>query len=283
VIGVVHPGPMTTVQDGGRPRLAHLGIPPSGALDRPALELANRLVGNLPGCAGLEFTLLGPRLRFADGAVVALTGAPVEATVDERPVAMNSPTRLCAGQELALGPVSSGLRGYLAVRGGIEVEPVLGSRSADLLTGLGPPPLRGGDELSVGTPTLPMPGVDLAPVPDPEPEPVLRVVLGPRAERFSAKAVDRLVSSRFVATEESNRVGLRLRGPTLDRAGDGELLSEGVVSGALQVPGDGQPILLLADHPTTGGYPVIAVVVSADLPLAAQVRPGASVRFMVAR
>jgi biotin-dependent carboxylase-like uncharacterized protein len=274
---------MTTVQDRGRPGLAHLGIPPSGALDRRALELGNRLVGNPPTGAGLEFTLAGPRLRFAGDAVVALTGAPVEASVDDRPVGLNGPIHICRGQELRLGTASRGLRGYLAVRGGIDVEPVLQSRSTDLLTGLGPPRLRDGDELPVGTPTLPMPGVDLAPVRHPVPEPVLRVVLGPRTELFCTQAVDRLLSSGFVAGEQSNRIGLRLHGPALERARPGELLSEGVMTGALQVPGDGQPILLLADHPTTGGYPVIAVVIAADLPLAAQVRPGMTVRFTVAR
>lgn len=283
MIEVLHAGPLTTVQDRGRPGLAHLGVPPSGALDRPALDLGNRLVGNAYDRAGLEFTLIGPRLRFLTGAVVALTGAPVDAQVDRRPVAMNAPLRICGGQELRLGALSRGLRGYVAIRGGIDVEAVLGSRSTDLLTGLGPPTLRAGDKLPIGPATLPMPGVDLAPVPDVVPDPVLRILLGPREDLFCGHAIDRLLSSRFVVGEHSNRIGLRLRGPTLDRACDAELLSEGVVTGALQVPADGQPILLLADHPTTGGYPVIAAVVAADLPLAAQVRPGAHVRFTVAR
>lgn len=274
---------MTTIQDRGRPGLAHLGVPPSGAVDRASLELANRLVGNLPGAAGLEITVSGPCLRFRSGAAIALTGAAIEAALDGRPVAMNGPQHVRRGQVLELGVTSAGIRTYLAVRGGIAADPVLGSRSADLLTGLGPRPLQHGDRLGVGEATAPFPGVDIAPVASSEQPAVLRVVLGPRLDWFTPAAINHLLSSSFVVGGDSNRIAARLHGPSLEHAHREELLSEGVITGSLQVPPGGQPILLLNDHPTTGGYPVIAVVIADDMSRAAQLRPGDPVRFATGR
>ncbi|TNY34540.1 biotin-dependent carboxyltransferase family protein [Thermomonospora catenispora] len=280
MIEVVRPGPLTTVQDLGRPGHAHLGVPCSGAADRPSLCLANRLVGNPEDAAGLEMTFGGAVLRFHRSGWAAVTGAPVPLRVGGRPAAMNAPCHVPAGACLEVGVPRIGVRSYLAVRGGLAVDPVLGSRSTDLLSGLGPAPLRGGDRLPVGrlpadAPIL----VDQAPVaPLPE-EPVLRILPGPRDDWFTDDALGVLTTERYEVTAESNRVGIRLTGRPLRRAREGELPSEGMVTGALQVPPNGMPIIFLADHPTTGGYPVIAVLAGRDLPVAAQLRPGQKVRF----
>ncbi len=282
MIEVLAAGALTTVQDLGRPGWAHLGVPRSGAADPRSLRLANRLLANPETAAALETTLVGPRLRFARDATVALAGAPVDARIGGRAAAMNAPIRVRAGEVLEVGPASAGLRTYIAVRGGLECRLTLGSAATDLLTGLGPRSLRAGDRLAVGPPPAAQPSVDVAPTTALAAEPVLEVLVGPRDDWFTADALRVLTSALYTVSDTSNRVGLRLRGPTLSRCRDDELKSEGIVSGALQVPPSGTPILLLADHPTTGGYPVIAVVASADLPLAGQLRAGQGLRFRIA-
>lgn len=288
MIEVMTPGPYATVQDLGRPGYAHLGVPRSGAADRRSLRLANRLVGNPEGLAGLELTFGGARLRFTAGAWVALTGAPcpvrAHGAAPVRPPAMYAPCWLPPGTVLALGRPSRGLRTYLAVRGGIAVPPVLGSRSTDSLSGLGPAPLTAGTVLPVGdTAGLEPITVDLAPQPDPPDEPVVGVVPGPRDDWFVPEALADLCARPYQVTAHANRVGVRLSGTVLRRAREGELPSEGMALGAIQVPPDGQPIVFLADHPPTGGYPVIGVVPAADVPLVAQLRPGDRLRFRLRR
>jgi len=302
VIEVIRPGPLATVQDLGRPGLGHLGVPRSGAADAASLLRANQLTGNPPGAAGLELTLGKAVLRFSGEALVAVTGAAVPVTLttgaDRGAAEMEFGTAfgVRAGGLLRIGTPAAGLRTYLAVRGGIEVPAVLGSRSADLLSGLGPAPLRAGDLLPVGA-TVPRAGAAVPRADDAGAEPrgvaglpgrrawtasgpaQLRVLPGPRDDWFAAGAIGLLCGADYVVTPASDRTGLRLDGPALPRRRGGELASEGMVTGALQVPPGGRPILLLADHPVTGGYPVIAVVVSADLGLAAQLRPGQPVRF----
>lgn len=280
MIEVLHPGPYTTVQDLGRPGYAHLGVPRSGAADTASLRLANRLVGNREDLAALELTFGGAGLRFTAGAWVALTGAPCPVTLSMAGApGMDAPFWVPSGAHLRVGAPVSGLRTYLAVRGGIAVEPVLGSRSTDSLSGLGPAPLRAGTVLPVGpVEALPPILVDVAPRAAAA-RPVLRVLAGPRDDWFVADALADLCAQPYEVSQDSNRVGVRLRGPELKRAREGELPSEGMVVGAVQVPPSGQPIVFLADHPPTGGYPVIGVVVTADLPLAAQLRPGDLVRF----
>ncbi|GAA1700167.1 biotin-dependent carboxyltransferase family protein [Fodinicola feengrottensis] len=277
MIEVVRAGPLATVQDLGRPGYLALGVGPSGAADVRSLSLANRLVGNAESAAAVEATFGGLRLVFAAPATIALTGAAAPATVDGRQVSVNSPVSVPAGGLLELGSPATGMRTYVAVRGGIDVPPVLGSRSTDVLSGLGPAPLAAGDRLPVGSAITGPPHVDLAPVAAFPAEPVLAVMPGPRDDWFSA--LKPLFSGAYEVTPDSNRVGIRLRGPKLDRARVGELPSEGMVTGSLQVPPAGQPVLFLADHPVTGGYPVVAVVVAADLPMAAQLRPGQLLRF----
>jgi biotin-dependent carboxylase-like uncharacterized protein len=219
----------------------------------------------------------------ADGSVPAAgrsAGAPSPLRVAGRVEAVNSLVRVPAGAVLAVGVPASGVRGYLAVRGGIAVAPVLGSRATDVLSGTGPAPLRPGDLLPVGPPVAPLPAVDFAPAaPPPIGDLRLRVLLGPRDDWFTRAALRRLLTEPYLVTPDSDRVGMRLTGPPLDRARTGELPSEGVVRGAVQVPPTGQPVVFLADHPLTGGYPVIAVLAERDADRAAQARPGQRLFF----
>lgn len=302
---VLAPGPLCTVQDRGRPGAAALGIGAAGAADRASFALGQRLVGNSASAAALEVTLGGLRLQARGDLLIAVTGAPAPLSVrdqaqdeaqDEAPAGArgdapgaraapgNAPFYLLDGQELTLGLPGRGLRSYLAVRGGIDVPPVLGSRSADVLAGIGPPRLAAGDVVPVGTDVGEGPAADVAPVPDPPDSVVeLRVVPGPRDDWFAADAVETLCAAPYEVTSDSDRVGMRLQGASLARARDGELPSEGMVPGALQVPPSGQPTLFLVDGPVTGGYPVIAVVVRADVDRAAQARPGQQLRFRAVR
>ncbi|MFI6289694.1 biotin-dependent carboxyltransferase family protein [Streptomyces sp. NPDC051018] len=283
-IAVVRAGALTTVQDRGRPGHAHLGVPRSGALDPSAAGLVNRLVGNPEGAAVLETTLNGCAVRPRRAVVVAVGGAPCPVTVDGRPVAWGAPVRVAAGSLLEAGRAASGVRTYLAFAGGIAVDPVLGSRSTDLLSGLGPPPLSEGAVLPLGTPEGPPPPVgEAVPWPGAPSELALRIRFGPRADWFTRGALRTLVSGAYRVSAASNRIGLRTEGPALERARGGELPSEGMVLGAVQVPPDGCPVVFLADHPTTGGYPVVAVVDERDLGAAAQAVPGTPIRFVPVR
>ncbi|MFE9411965.1 biotin-dependent carboxyltransferase family protein [Streptomyces sp. NPDC006704] len=278
-VSVVRAGALTCVQDEGRPGYAHLGVPRSGALDLPASRLANRLVGNAPGTAVLEATLNGCAVRPRRALTVAVTGAPCAVTVAGRPAAWGAAVRVPAGAVVELGAVTCGVRSYLALAGGIDVDPVLGSRSTDLLSGLGPPILEDSAVLPLGRPGDACPYGDGAPAPGVPGELVLPVLPGPRADWFTADAVAVLAAGRYRVSAASNRIGLRTEGPALRRVVEGELPSEGVVLGAVQVPPDGRPVVFLADHPTTGGYPVIGVVPEPALAAAAQSPPGTPLRF----
>ncbi|MER7052547.1 MULTISPECIES: biotin-dependent carboxyltransferase family protein [unclassified Streptomyces] len=274
----VRSGALTTVQDSGRRGYAHLGVPRSGALDAPAMRLANRLLGNDPDAAVLETTLTGCALRPDRAMTAVVGGAHCPVTVDGRPAAWGAPVRVPAGAVLDVGTATAGVRSYVAVAGGIATDPVLGSRSTDLLSGLGPEPLRDGDVVPVGLPR-PVALSGAAPWPGPPAELVLPVRLGPRADWFTPAALRTLVSATYRVSPHSNRIGLRTEGPPLERAPAGELPSEGVVLGAVQVPPDGRPVIFLHDHPTTGGYPVVAVVAEPALAAAAQAAVGTPVRF----
>ncbi|GAB7038153.1 MULTISPECIES: 5-oxoprolinase subunit C family protein [Catenuloplanes] len=276
---IIKAGVRTTVQDLGRPGLAHLGVPRSGALDAGALRLANRLAGNPPDAAGLEITLGGLRARANRAMTLAVTGAPGPVTIGRRPADPELPLAVPAGAVIDIGRPTAGLRVYLAVGGGIAVPPVLGSRSTDTLSGLGPGPVRDGDVLPVGPPTALPPGVDVALRRQPPAALRLRVWPGPRDDWFTADAWRTLLGADYRVSPQTDRIGARLTGPALTRAIDGELPSEGVVLGAIQVPADGQPLIFLADHPTTGGYPVIGVVDPSDVDRLAQARPGTAIRF----
>ncbi|MFI9239879.1 biotin-dependent carboxyltransferase family protein [Streptomyces sp. NPDC053079] len=283
-VTVVRAGALTTVQDLGRPGHAHLGVPRSGALDQPAHRLANRLAGNPEDCATLETTLNGCAVRTGAAVTVAVTGAPCPVRVDGRPVAWGAAVRVPAGAVLDVGPPSAGVRSYVAFAGGVAVPPVLGSRSRDLLSGLGPEPLADGVPLPLGTPYGPSTGADAVPWPAPPAgELVLPLVPGPRDDWFAQEAPAVLAGGGFRVSPASNRIGLRTEGPALVRSRAGELPSEGMVLGAVQVPPDGHPVVFLADHPTTGGYPVIGVVPEPALAAAAQALPGTPVRFVPVR
>lgn len=297
-LDVIRPGPRSLFQDAGRAGNAAIGVGVSGAADRSSYLSANRLVGNDDGAAVIESVLGGLALQAGGDVIVAVTGAQVPVTVDGERADPGAPLDLRAGQQLKLGTPKQGLRSYLAVRGGFDVPKVLGSRSTDTLSGVGPPPIARGDRVAVRTPPqIQRPGTPALST-DHGRSPIeaevtvtsgpvtLRVTAGPRDDWFSSSAD--LAVGEWVVSPNSNRVGLRLDRPSdaqtegappLRRNDSRELPSEGVTLGAIQVPPSGQPVLFLADHPVTGGYPVIAVVVTADVDLAAQARPGQRIRF----
>jgi len=247
------------------------------------MRLANALVGNPDGYAVFETTLFGPSLRFEAAAVAAITGAPAPIVVGGRSVDFGRSFVVAAGETLQLGRATRGLRSYIAVAGGFDVPETLGSRSTDTLSGLGPAPLAAGDVVGIGCPGDARPEVaapsDVLASVLPDAGRPVRVLLNSSSGVFSDAAVEALTASDFVVSPQSDRVGVRLAGPVIERVGSAEAPTEGMVTGAIQVPPDGAPVVLLADHAVTGGYPVIAVVASADLPMVAQARPGTALRF----
>jgi biotin-dependent carboxylase-like uncharacterized protein len=275
-VTIIRTGPQALVEDLGRPGNAHLGVPPSGALDQESLKLANRLVGNPEGAAGLELLLGGLALKAGASCTVAVTGPATEVRVDGRLAYSHHPIHLKQDEVLEIGTPQTGLRNYLALSGGIEVDEELGSRSTDLLSGIGPEPLRDNDVLHLGTPNLPE-GADVVPPHNALQTLVIPIRLGPRDDWFD-EAETQLRQGSWTVSDRSNRVGARLNGTKLNRR-DGEIPSEGMITGAVQVPPDGQPVIFLNDHPTTGGYPVIGVVDDDYLGFLGQARPGTEVRF----
>jgi biotin-dependent carboxylase-like uncharacterized protein len=277
-LDVVRAGPLTTVQDLGRPGWAHLGVPTSGAADRSSFRLANRLVGNREGAAALEVTIGGLEVRASDDLTIAVTGASGPITVDRTPSPSRVVLSLRSGQVLRLGLATAGVRTYLAVRGGFSVPAVLGSRSTDTLSGLGPATLKDGDELDIGTEVAGWPVLTVAPGAGPTTGRLrLQAVPGPREAALGPGGRDLLQQSLWRVSARSDRIGVRLEGPPLPRRDAVGGSSEGVVRGAIQVPPGGQPVIFLADHPVTGGYPVVAVVRETDLDRAGQLRPGQEV------
>lgn len=270
---------LALVQDAGRPGQAAIGVGRSGAADRTSYALANRLVGNAAGAAVLEVTLGGLEVQAVDGtAWVAVAGAPAPLLVDGRPEPTGAVLALRPGSLLSLGQPASGLRSYVAVRGGVDAAPVLGSRSHDTLAGLGPAPLAVGDELRVGADAADEMRVDAVPPVEYDDRPVLRVARGPRDDWITD--ADRLVTTTWTVAPDSDRVGVRLTGGRLDLTDpERQLPSEGAVRGAIQVPSGGEPVVFGPDHPVTGGYPVVAVVVDDDTDRLAQLRPGETVGF----
>jgi antagonist of KipI len=286
MLEVLEAGLLSTIQDAGRPEWTHLGVPIGGACDPWSLAVANLLVGNDPGAAALEMTLAGPVLAVGSDIVIGVAGADLGGVdrASGRPLAPGRTHRLAAGATVAFpGGAEGRARAYLSVAGGFDVPAVLGSRSTTLAGGFGGldgRPLRPGDRLVGAPPAAGLAIADLVwpALPDDKPgdaggEPV-RVVRGP------AEGVDELIAREWTVASGSDRVGLRLEGPPIARHGAGAMLSHGVVFGAVQLPPDGLPIVLLADHQTTGGYPVPAVVISVDRPRIGQLRPGATVTFV---
>lgn len=283
MIRVVAPGLLSSVQDLGRPGCGALGVPPGGAADAHALRLGNLLLGNDEGAAAIEATLAGPTLLFEEAAVVLLAGAPFGATLDGRSFEPWRAVEAPAGGLLVLGRAATGARGYVCVRGGIEAPLVLGSRATDVATGFGGPfgrPLSAGDRLGVGEAAAPLRGraVDAAAARWSGPRRLLRLTPGPQEAWFAPEALEALVSRPFRVSASSSRTGVRLEGAPIP-APARSLVTEGVAAGAVQVPPAGLPIALLVEHPSTGGYPKIGNVISADLSALAQLRPGEEVRF----
>jgi len=284
-VEVIAPGPLSTVQDLGRPGHAAEGIARSGALDRGALRIANRLVGNREHAAAIEVTVGGCRLRATRDLVAVVTGAWGAITVGGRNADPYVPFSWPAGEVLQIDRFARGARGYLAVRGGLAGAEVAGSRATDVLAGLGPAPLAAGDLLGLAAATAGgIPPLDVRPW-DPPPDGVLELDLapGPRPDWFAPAALEHLFSATWTVAADADRVGVRLDGPPLPRTRTAELPSEGMVPGALQVPPTGRPTILVADGPVTGGYPVIAVATDAALDRLAQALPGRQVRFRHAR
>ena len=276
-VEILRTGVLTTLQDRGRPGSAMLGVGTAGAMDDVALRLANALVGNASGAAALEITLIGPRLRFDAAATIALTGA-------EHPgVPMWRAVRIDAGSVLDLGHARHGARAYLAIAGGFAVEHVLGSASTDVNAQLGGRPLREGDRLAVGDahPRESDASWSLDPRPwfDADPATPIRLIRGAHFMALDAASRTALFGREFRIASDSNRVGFRLDGPRLTLSAPLELISEPLAAGTLQLPPGGQPIALMAEHPTVGGYPRIGHVAAVDLALLAQRRPGDTVRF----
>ncbi|GAA1185287.1 carboxyltransferase domain-containing protein [Nesterenkonia xinjiangensis] len=292
---VLAPGLLTLIQDFGREGLSDLGVSRAGVADEPAMRQANRLVGNTPGAPVLEALHGGLSLRTDRNLVIAVAGAegPLHIAHPDggsRSAEARAPFLLAAGESLTVGAPHRGLRAVLAVRGGIAVGPVLGSASADTMSGLGPAPLQAGDRIALGAHAVAPVGApepSTLPVPEHDGAVTLRFTCGPRDDWFSEQEVTRLQTQRWEVTQESNRIGIRLGLPEgestsarpLERARDGELPSEGVPRGSLQMPPAGLPVLFLNDHPVTGGYPVIGVVIEEDLSAAAQLAPGDVVRL----
>ena len=279
MLEVLSAGALTTVQDLGRPGWAHLGIARSGAADRGALRLANRLVGNPAGAAALELTLRGPRLRAHASCRAVLTGGIAAARLEGVDVAINAPFELEAGQVLEIGPVRAGLRAYLGLAGGIDAPESFGSRATDTLGRIGPEPLGSDDQIRLLPPAGPAPTLAAVPARTPASEIEVALLLGPREEWIAERSRAALPGGTYTVTPQSDRVGVRLQGPPLAWAREDELRSEGIVPGAVQVPRSGQPVILLADCPTSGGYPVIGVVPERDLDRIAQLRPGGRLSF----
>jgi len=285
VFEVIQPGFLTTVQDRGRHGYQQYGVPVSGAMDSYALTTANLLVGNGEGAACLEMTVLGPGLRVVGETVVAVTGADLSPTLNSSPLAMWEAVKVCSGDTISFGHPRKGCRGYLAVAGGIDVPEVMGSRSTYILSRLGGlegRQLRSGDRLRSGRVRAGMPLKKLPPqyIPEYQARNELRVVLGPQDDYFTEKGIHTFLHSEYMISVQADRMGYRLEGPPVEHKAGADIVSDGIPAGAVQVPGDGLPIVLLADRQTTGGYVKIATVSTVDLPKLAQAEMGHRVRFL---
>jgi biotin-dependent carboxylase-like uncharacterized protein len=284
MIHVLDAGPQTTIQDAGRSGHMRYGIPPSGPVDRRSFVLANRLVGNPDGVAALEFTLIGPRLRAETPCTIAVTGADAPLTLNDAAASPWTTLTLAAGDVVRIGAARAGVRGYVAVAGGIDVPPVLGSRSTYLrgrMGGVHGRPVARDDRLPLGAAPAAPRHRTVPPEARPQwgGEPVLRVVLGPQADRFTDEGIAAFLGGSYEVLPQSDRMGARLRGARIAHARGHDIISDGIALGAVQVPGDGQPIVLLVDRQSTGGYTKIATVCSFDIARVGQAKPGQRLRF----
>jgi antagonist of KipI len=287
-VRVVNAGMLTTIQDHGRWGLQSHGVPVSGPMDPLSHRVANTLVGNDSGAAALEVTLLGPQLEFDDERVVAVTGAEFDIVLDGKPMPLNAPFIVSSESRLAFGARRRGARAYVAIAGGIQVPPTLGSRSTHVISRMGGVDgraLRPGDRLPLGNPpraqrTGPALADPIVPLPE-SGGAVIRVLAGPQRDYFAGEALDALQSGPYTIAPNSDRMGFRLIGPALRHACTADIISDPTPLGVLQVPASGQPILLMADRQTSGGYPKIATVITADIGAAGQLGPGDTITFRV--
>jgi len=284
MIEVIRPGLLTTVQDCGRYGYQQYGVPVCGAMDGYAFTMANLLVGNNEGDACLEISLLGPCLRVLCDTAIAVTGAHLNPTVNEEPLSMWQAVSVRRADVISFGEPRTGCRSYLAIAGGIDVPEVMGSRSTYVrsrLGGLDGRPIRSGDSLHTGgsrpllTAKLPRQYI-----PELMAENTLRVILGPQHDRFTEKGIHTFLSSEYTVTAQADRMGCRLEGPPIEHIHGADIMSDGIPPGAVQVPADGLPIVLLADRQTTGGYTKIATVSTIDLSKIAQAQLGDRMRFL---
>lgn len=279
---VIQAGPLTTLQDGGRRGYQRFGVPVAGAMDRTALAVANRLVGNPSEAAAIEIAVTGARLRCGDGAITIAVAGAAGLTIDGAAQGNWRSAVVHRGQTATVVPERGGAFGYLAVAGGFDLPPVFGSLSTHLRSGIGPfggRALKTGDVLPIGPDTANHPTRYLPAPPQRDKRPIIRVVLGPQDDFFDDRTRARLVEAPYRIDRRSDRMGFRLEGQALATRGAANIISEGIAPGSIQVPGDGQPIVLMADRQTVGGYPKIATVITGDLDALAQCPPGTEIQF----
>ena len=284
MIEIITPGLLTTVQDFGRVGVMKNGFTQNGAMDRYSMTVANRLCGNCDSAPVLEMTVLGVTARFTQDTVVCVSGADFGAKINDKPIKRNKAYKINNGDILSMGTAKSGMRAYLAVAGGIVGEYVFGSASTNLKFAFGGhfgKKLQSGDVLSIGTGAFPLGEIDKWEIPESEysKDAQLRVVLGPQNEMFTDEDIRLFLSQEYEVNAQSDRMGIRLSGEPLKSKNGMDIISDGIVFGSVQVPNSGEPIILMADHQTTGGYAKIATVISVDLPRASQLSAGNTVRF----
>lgn len=284
MIEIITPGILTTVQDFGRVGVMKNGFTQNGAMDRYSMTVANRLCGNCDSAPVLEMTVLGVTARFTQDTVICVSGADFGAKINDKPIKRNKAYKINNGDILSMGAAKSGMRAYLAVAGGIVGEYVFGSASTNLKFAFGGhfgKKLQSGDVLSIGTGAFPLGEIDKWEIPESEysKDAQLRVVLGPQNEMFTDEDIRLFLSQEYEVTVQSDRMGIRLSGEPLKSKNGMDIISDGIVFGSVQVPNSGEPIILMADHQTTGGYAKIATVISVDLPRASQLSAGNTVRF----
>ena len=284
MIEIITPGLLTTVQDFGRVGVMKNGFTQNGAMDRYSMTVANRLCGNCDSAPVLEMTVLGVTARFTQDTVVCVSGADFGAKINDKPIKRNKAYKINKGDILSMGTAKSGMRAYLAVAGGIVGEYVFGSASTNLKFAFGGhfgKKLQSGDVLSIGTGAFPLGDIDKWEIPESEysKDAQLRVVLGPQNDMFTDEDIRLFLSQEYEVTAQSDRMGIRLSGEPLKSKNGMDIISDGIVFGSVQVPNSGEPIILMADHQTTGGYAKIATVISVDLPRASQLLAGNTVRF----
>lgn len=284
MIEIITPGLLTTVQDFGRVGVMKNGFTQNGAMDRYSMTVANRLCGNCDSAPVLEMTVLGVTARFTQDTVVCVSGADFGAKINDKPIKRNKAYKINKGDILSMGAAKSGMRAYLAVAGGIVGEYVFGSASTNLKFAFGGhfgKKLQSGDVLSIGTGAFPLGEIDKWEIPESEysKDAQLRVVLGPQNEMFTDEDIRLFLSQEYEVNAQSDRMGIRLSGEPLKSKNGMDIISDGIVFGSIQVPNSGEPIILMADHQTTGGYAKIATVISVDLPRASQLSAGNTVRF----